>query len=525
MEAMNCREQERLRLLNRLDSSKTHNDRNRLGQFATPTRLAEEIVRAAVEMLPRDSAIRFLEPGFGTGAFYSALLRAPESRRVASAIGYEIDAGYAEPCQRLWDGTPLRLFVRDFTSEPPPAAVAEKFNLVVSNPPYVRHHHLSLSQKRALRAATTRLASFELNGLSGLYTYFLVLSKAWMAPRGVGAWLVPCEFMDVNYGRKLRRFLLEEVRLARVHRFDANDVQFGDALVSSAVVFFWNETPPTDHEVVFTFGGTLAEPTSSTRVPADRLRHVSKWRAFGCGDLRSSTANGGVGLSDLFTIKRGVATGCNSFFVRSAEQLSQLDVPREFVTPILPSPKNLEVDEVAADLNGDPIVRKRLFLLSCDLPEAEIRARCPALAEYLEHGFELGIHKRYLCRHREPWYSQETRPPAPFLCTYMGRPTARSCSPFRFIRNRSQATAANVYLLLYPKPELAAALESHPGIDTAILKSLSSIRPETLTGEGRVYGGGLHKLEPSELGKVPADELLAELPAIQIAKQTELFTS
>jgi hypothetical protein len=49
--------------------------------------------------------------------------------------------------------------------------------------------------------------------------------------------------MDVNYGRVLKRYLTERVTLRRIHRFDASDVQFDDALVTSAVVVFEN-TPP-----------------------------------------------------------------------------------------------------------------------------------------------------------------------------------------------------------------------------------------------------------------------------------------
>ncbi|MGH3090493.1 MAG: hypothetical protein ACRDSJ_24705, partial [Rubrobacteraceae bacterium] len=44
--------------------------------------------------------------------------------------------------------------------------------------------------------------------------------------------------------------------------------------------------------------------------------------------------------------------------------------------------------------------------------------------------------------------------------------------------------------------------------------ALNSITSETLSSEGRVYGGGLHKVEPKELGNVPADAVLAAIPGL-----------
>lgn len=59
----------------------------------------------------------------------------------------------------------------------------------------------------------------------------------------------------------------------------------------------------------------------------------------------------------------------------------------------------------------------------------------------------------------------------------------------------------------------------------AICKALSSIT-ETLVREGRVYGGGLHKLEPKGLAKVTADFILTALPRardMKLYRQRELF--
>src|SRR5207302_6159457 len=78
----------------------------------------------------------------------------------------------------------------------------------------------------------------KISGLAGLYCYFLLLADAWLADGGFGIWLIPSEFMDVNYGQAVKRYLTEDVKLVHIHRFCPADVQFSDALVSSAVVVF-----------------------------------------------------------------------------------------------------------------------------------------------------------------------------------------------------------------------------------------------------------------------------------------------
>ena len=80
---------------------------------------------------------------------------------------------------------------------------------------------------------------------------------------------------------------------------------------------------------------------------------------------------------------------------------------------------------------------------------------------------------------RSPWYAQERRDPAPFLCTYMGRPGADG-QPFRFFWNRSRAIAANVYLMLYPRGPLQAALARTPDLGAVVLSWLQGLDAERL---------------------------------------------
>jgi adenine-specific DNA-methyltransferase len=172
---------------------------------------------------------------------------------------------------------------------------------------------------------------------------------------------------------------------------------------------------------------------------------------------------------------------------------------------------------IAAGTDGYPELAAPLSLIDCDLPEEEVRTRFPRFWEYLMSGRDQGLHEGYLASRRSPWYSQEKRPPAPFLSTYMGR-GREGRKPFRFFWNKSQATAPNVYLLFYPRPMLAAALQTRSELHAVILAWLCDIETDRLVAGGRVYGGGLHKLEPNELAALPA-QTLAETVGLSLASQ------
>lgn len=498
--APDATEAARLTLQGRLDSGKTKAERNRLGQYATPTELATDILTCARALVRRDAPVRFLDPAIGTGSFYSALLRVFPPDEIEDALGFEIDGEVASEARKVWRHSPLRIKHDDFTQARPPLEDARKATLLVCNPPYVRHHHLSRGDKLRLQGAARLLADVQLSGLTGLYGYFLCLSIPWMAKDGLAGWLIPSEFMDVNYGGRIKSLLLDRVTLLRIHRFKPEDMQFREALVSSAVVWFRNSPPQADHSVEFTYGGTLMGPDVAGQVAADDLRGSPKWTRFPRQNV--GRRRGRYRLADLFTVKRGLATGANEFFILTPEQARRHEIPAEFLTPILPSPRYLPGDEIAADGDGEPVLERRLHLLRCDLPPGEVRAKYPTLWRYLKTGLAARLHERYLCRSRTPWYAQESRPPAPLLCTYMGRRNNGRGKPFRFIFNHSRATAANVFLMLYPTAMLQGRMGSDPDLLRRIWRQLSRISTDDLAGEGRVYGGGLHKLEPKELGNV-----------------------
>lgn len=512
---MSILQDQRLTMLRGLDAAKMNLERNKLGQFATPPHVADEVVRYGLSLLPQ-TEIRYLEPGFGTGAFFNNLLEQAREHIVTQAVGYEVDPHYGIPAAELYAPNALELRMVDFTE-----AVPEPFDLLLCNPPYVRHQHLAAAKKVALAdAVVQRYGGPRPSGLTGLYNYFMMLGEAWLSDTGVAAYLVPSEFLDVNYGVVVKRFLLEQVQLTRIHLFESEQVQFDDALVSSAVVWYRKGRPAASSRVELSYGGLLLAPTHSRTVAHSDLNPATKWTR----DIRNGARSVGVDaavpatgprpvLKDFFDVKRGLATGDNSFFVLTAEQAQQHGLPAAVLTPVMPSPRYVKNDIIHGDAAGYPLNVEQLFLLNCRQGPEELAAQQPQAWAYLQTGIGI-VSKKYLCNNRKLWYLQEAREPAPILCTYMGR-GGRDGGPFRFILNESKAVATNSFLMLYPKAFWRNRSRQHPELLAQVWKALSAITTADLVNEGRTYGGGLEKIEPSELGNVPVSALAKLLQPAQ----------
>ena len=84
-----------------------------------------------------------------------------------------------------------------------------------------------------------------------------------------------------------------------------------------------------------------------------------------------------------------------------------------------------------------------------------------------------------------------------------------------------------VPLLLTPQDGLAKMLAAFPDRAAWIHEWLSQVTGDELRGEGRVYGGGLKKIEPKELARISAKQLLAHWPEIGLVTdaQGELFAN
>ncbi len=190
----------------------------------------------------------------------------------------------------------------------------------------------------------------------------------------------------------------------------------------------------------FSFGDRLHNPSTK---PAYRSKRSDNLRSGPSSTLPAHVIGAAKRdeplFGEFFSIKRGLATGDNGFFIVTEEQKKELDLPSQFFETDPAVATTPEGDVIESDRNGNPKNVPRYFLIDCPLLPSEVKSEYPSLWAYLQQGMAKAVEKGYLTSRRIPWYSQENRPAAPFLCTYMGR-SRNGKKPFRFSLNRSNAT-------------------------------------------------------------------------------------
>jgi hypothetical protein len=164
--------------------------------------------------------------------------------------------------------------------------------------------------------------------------------------------------------------------------------------------------------------------------------------------------------------------------------LSSRLLSKSCLRPAIVSPRLVPGTELSRAFLESLADDKARWALDRRDPEAE--KGDGAYARYLKWGRKhLRADSGYLASNRKPWYALEKRGECPILFTYMNRQNPR------FIRNRAMAVPLNTFLIVEPKAgidpdELCNALDS-PFV------------AEQLAHDRRSYGGGLWKLEPSEV--------------------------
>ncbi len=464
------------------------------GQFWTPQWIAEAMVAYVMRNSPAD----IYDPAVGDGAFLEAFLRIRKPSSGTRFLGSDIDGSLLGGA--VFSDPQAHTQVRDFALDPP----SGPFDAIVANPPYIRHHRLSREVKRAFRDLTLRELGRPIDGRAGLHILFLIRALCLLNKHGRLAFIVPADTCEGVFQKALWSWIAKNFRIDHVVTFIPKATPFPGVDTNAVILMIRKEPPRPDFEWLLcrepetkALVHLVKNKNSETSDSIDRVeRNLDEALRTGMSRAPASTSTKFV-LGDFAAVRRGIATGANSFFLLTRAQAGRLELPQEFLRLTVGRTRDAPGDVLSSeDIQSlDEKGRPTLLLSLPAKPADELQ---PSVRDYLRHGESLELAKRALIRTRKPWYRMEQRATPPLLFAYLGRRNSR------FIRNDAGVVPLTAFLCVYPRAPIGDHLDE-------FWRVLND--PETTANlrlVGKSYGGGAIKVEPRNLERLPIPDELAE---------------
>lgn len=465
------------------------------GGYYTPVPVADYLSHWLLEHRPE----RILEPSCGDGVFFAALERYCATSEV---VAFEIDPfeaakakGVLESCCHINGSVTTGDFLEWAFGN---LGKETYFDAVIGNPPFVRYQYLSARQQALSKAIFDRFGlSFTLH--TNLWVPFVLASLALLRPGGHLAMVIPAEILHVLHAGSLRRYLLAEC--AEILIIDPEELIFSEALQGAVLLTLRKKTNSEADAskgvaIVSCFNRSFLKSSLST-VKESAVYHKptslsGKWME--CLLTKSERAilencrdNDRIEIfSSIADVDVGIVTGANDFFLVNDETVEKFRLNLRTMPMFGRSDhvKGLIYDTAQHRSNSN--AKLPTNFLHFDV--GGIDELTSSERSYIEIGEKEGIHLRYKCRIRNPWFKVPSVYSTPISLL------KRSHEVPRLVLNQIGALTTDTAYRVRPKGTINST-----ALVFNFFNSLTSLSSEI---EGRHYGGGVLELVPSEIERL-----------------------
>jgi len=469
--------------------------RKKYAQFFTPESVAKIMINWILET-PKLQTL--LEPAFGLGVFSRLLL---EKNKNINITSFDVDPVIFDIAKKNFaEHSNFDFFLKDYLFND----WNNKYDTIICNPPYFKFH--DYKNKKTLDEIKKRL-KINLSGFTNVYTLFLLKSIYQLNENGRAAYIIPSEFLNSDYGKLVKEYLIKSKVLRHIIVFDFKENVFDDALTTSAIILL--EKNIITQKVYFSNINNLAELEAFPNIPklefeTQNLNPNIKWRKY-YQKQKSEKYKDLIPFRNVAKVVRGIATGANDYFTFNRSKANKFKITDGNLLPCITKSK---------DINSPFFTKDDFEKLKNENAKIYLFNACQNLNEenilkYIEIGEQEGINKKYLTSKRTPWYSLENRPPSPIWVGVFNR------NGIKFIRNEANISNLTTFHCIYPNSNLFSKIN----IDLLFAYLLTDVAEQIFSDNRREYGDGLKKFEPNDLNNA----LMLDLSKLDKETENEII--
>lgn len=500
-------------------------DKKQIGAYYTPKRAADLLVNWAL----RGADEFILEPSFGGCGFLDAANRCLESlgakNPISQLYGFDIDKRAFDELVDLFGEEVVgsrrkdQFILGDFMAASPDDLSHESFDAVVGNPPYVSYHSMGDSQREVAGEYVSE-SDFELDRKASLWAYFVLHALDFLKPGGRVAWVLPGSFLQTEYGSEVRNVISESFERSVALLLNERLFLTEGTEENSVLLFAEGWKQGTEHDTL-TVG--YAETLSDLASILDDWKN-NRWKGAASNDrigisLMTPKTRSVIDiieekyrvdyLGNIADIKIGIVTGANRFFILDKSGVEQNHLQKSDLHFVLPKFR----------------VATGLRLTKQDFEDAyQSGERCllvkPSTGDGLNERVEAYFstfdknkkESNATFKKRNDWRDPDDpyKPDAFFPYMHQSGP--------RLVLNEANVNSTNTVHRVYFKPGLFEERDSglvEKAVSISLLSTYSQLSAEL---QGRIYGSGVLKHEPSDARRIkiiiPSTESKTEVDAV-----------
>lgn len=474
------------------------------GAYYTPENLAEFITGYLFDKVKGGRSLEILEPSAGDGVFVKSILN------LKSASSYKLKIVAVEKNKK--ELNKLENYLKTLQSEKIAVSVFSEdflsyqancnlnFDLIIGNPPYIKKNYLTNRQKKISFQIhkSAGLSNFQ---ISNVWPAFLLSCALLLKEKGILAFILPFELLQVKFSRPIREFLSTFFERTEIFTFDEllfesngqdTILVIGEKHSEEKGIFFHRVKELQDlkqKKISFTQNNVVPNTVikwSHHYLSSDQLQLLD--------NVKKS-----INTVDFYcSSQTGLVTAANKFFIVDENTIKSFKL-RKIAKPIIQKGFYVNGSIVFAKKDFEKLKEsgKPCYLLH--FYDEKINKFPESIQKYLEEGMELKINQRYKCSIRDKWYM------IPGVWPSIGMFFKRSHLYPKLIVNEAG--------ILVTDSAYRITMREQYSIYDLVYSFYNSLTLVFSELDGRFYGGGVLELTPNEFKRLP-------LPYTQISRSS-----